>query len=369
MKSPRERVNRRGLLQSKVLNIVLLLAVVSLPFVILPASTFSAWGLWGPIVRQLASAILTTALVGLFFEMFTRIEVKEMFQSVTEESENRIISTLTGANDPDSRLFESLWGPFVRGESKLLIAEEELVGSIQKDVVARIADIVAAFELYSFLVNKVLRTLSCRELRIQIATLEKESFVDASLPNGNLIVIGAPGANPAADNILRQVYGITNASNGNVERFVFIVDRNREYLVSPFIVPTGNPDEIGIAQYASGGINRKSLIRRKFNDNDPFGKQHDAALILSANLPDPLDATRRVLLFGGHSRKGTVEAVRFAVTNRDWLERMMRDHAGKNTVSLLRIDWQGGAPETKLVDIFPVIAKSKRGSVQKGARK
>lgn len=318
---------RTKLVQYKVTIIALVVALVSL------AATFFAFlyedqlgkGL-SAAIQHLSLAVLVSMSVGLVYELFLRTAMIELTDErlgdkldefgvrMKEESRESLRVELEefakkylGVVKDDNPLFV-FWSTFVTEGADIIVAQDEKLG----DPIIRAADFLSMNELYSGLLRRFLPAYSFEEIGLRMCALGK-----GALTERHLIIIGAPGANPWASEVMSEMRGI-DPLKGKVESgYVFNV--KGQYLESPFIIPVKEDKQVGICDLEDGTpVRIQARAAHKI-----VGKvEPDCALIVHGRVRLGQRRYRKAMVFAGHSRSSTRAAVRFALENAQWAKKI-----------------------------------------------
>ena len=265
------------------------------------------------IFTSVATALLTSGVVGFVFEYLTRKEFTAVIESTITNEVQRLEDLLVNKKDQNSPLF-SFWQPFVSENTSIIIAQDE--SGVEPMV--RAADISAAFSIYKELEQKFVMPDDRGKLEIDYVSKHIKNM-DLCVFNQHLIIIGAPGANPLATCALNHLHGDLTVKKIQ-DGYVFAVDNARppKYLQSPYIVSCGE-NKPGIWEIQGGKVVKHF---DRYSSPHPDGISHDSCLIKYGMLTCDNGQKVYVLLIAGHSRFSCMDGVNFILNNEEWAERI-----------------------------------------------
>lgn len=271
------------------------------------------------VFTSVATALLTSGVVGFVFEYLTRKEFTAVIESTIANEVRRLDYLLLGGKEQKSPLF-SFWRPFVSESTSIMIAQDES----GVEPIVRVADISAAFSVYKELEQKFVMPEDHGKLEIDYVSKYTDEK-DLCTYNRHLIIIGAPGANPLAVCCLNQLHGNTTGKkirNG----YIFAVnnEQQQKYLQNPYIIPCGryNP---GIWEMKDGEPGKRF---ERFSSSHSDGIGHDSCLIEYGMLTCDNGQKIYILLIAGHSRFSCMDGINFILNNEEWAEQISKYKGG-----------------------------------------
>ena len=316
----------KQLLKNKFLILVLVSSVLSFLGLYIAETFFTIVPHISEIIRGFAMALLTSGVVGFVFEYLTRKEFSEVIQLTVHNEIQSLEYKIAGKTDENKKMF-SFWRSFVGEGTTILIAQDE--SGIEPMV--RVADISAAFHLYTMLIK--LFSLPDEIANIEIDYVSK-SDTDKHLCSfrRHIVIVGAPGGNPLATVALNEFHGISPDVKQIQNGYVFSIDIStpQHYLESPFLVSKGE-DLPSILEIKKGEIINR-YERKPPQHLDGIGR--DSCLVEYGVTLCEQDRLQKVLLIAGHSRFSTLDGVNFVLANEDWANQVTKFN-GKPTATIL----------------------------------
>jgi hypothetical protein len=294
------------LLHNKFLILVLSLSLIAFLGLYLADTYFESTPKLSEILRSVAAALLTSFVVGFVFEYITRRELSDLISSSVHEQLKKFFSHAEG----EEHLY-SFWRSMLDAGLTIVVPEDE--SGIEP--IVRVSDISASLSLYGGLIDKY--GLPGRQENIGIEFISKNSpSPDIRSYKRNLVIVGAPGANPLASVALKYFYHLPARAKNVENGYVFAVDKSgsSKYLDSPFIIASGEeaPALLEI---------RNSKVKTRYDRIDPGhrdGTGRDACLLVSGRFVNAVGQTLNVLVIAGCSRFSTIDGIQFVMTNENW---------------------------------------------------
>lgn len=274
------------------------------------------------LLRGLAIAILTSGIVGFTFEFFTRISFSEMIKNIVSEEVERLEHRLLGKSVEESAL-TTFWRPFITEECVVVIAQDEQ----GTEPTVRSADLLTALTIQQKLFDFFTKNIRDDDFRVRIGTVSKYKKIEKdNLPfsHANLILVGAPGANPLSNYIMAFLKDLDQTTGKVKDGYVFGIEEEKkdEYLPSPFIVPVPS-DQAGLQDLVNGNV--KSVYQRYLSKQ--IGSiTEDSCLLFYGKiglLSEPISEEIHVLIIAGHSRYSTEYGAQFVLNNEDWAKSVL----------------------------------------------
>ena len=296
----------RRLLQNKFLILVLSLSLIAFIVLYLADTYLQSTPRLSELLRSIAAALLTSFLVGFVFEYITRRELSDLISNSVYEELKKFFSHAEG----EQHLY-SFWRSMIDDGLSIIIPQDES----GVEPIVRVSDISASLNLYGGLIDKY--GLPGKQENIDIEFIQKNNpSLDIKSFKHNLVIVGAPGANPLATAAFKYFYHLP-AKTKNVEKgYVFAVNNSgsSKYLESPFIIPCGaeNP---GLWEIRNG------KVTKRYDRVDPThrdGTSRDVCLLVSGRFVNAVGQTLNVLVIAGCSRFSTIDGIQFVMSNENW---------------------------------------------------
>lgn len=318
----------RSLLRNKFLILVLLLGLVSFLFLFLAEIYLSLSPRVSEILRSIAAALLTSGVVGFVFDYQTRKEFTALVASTLQiellNFEKRFLKKPEGMES-----LNSFWKSFMKDGMSIIIPEDET----GVEPLIRAADISAALILFKGLAYR----FGWQEYdpKINVEFIPKDKYYkDLDSFTGNLVILGAPGANPLSATALNFFYNIPPDVDEIRNGYVFSVDDShpQKYLENPYIV-TRQSENPAILEMRDGKVeNRFERYESKHLDGISF----DSCLLVHGGVPSSEGKSRQVLVIAGHSRFSGIDGIEFVLSNETWAEHL-KNFEGRISVTVLAI--------------------------------
>jgi hypothetical protein len=299
------------------------------------------------LLRGLAIAILTSGFVGFTFEYLTRISYAEMIKDIVANELEQLEDKLLGAPSQDNSL-NAFWRVFTSEPTTIIIAQDQSGG----ESTVRSSDMVTAYTVYQGLVNLFSKSIREGDFSVQLDVVDKFSNIRGNsfpFPDKNLIVIGAPGANPVANYLMAYSKGIDPEKGEISDGYVFGVNEHNvdKYLPSPFVIPVPHGEE-GIQDLTGGNAN--AIYKRRISKQVDAIDLDSCLLIYGKvnNLGEPITKENHYLIIAGHSRFSTQKGAEFVVANEEWAESVLQAKTDVETLINIRTVGIGGIPDIRL---------------------
>jgi hypothetical protein len=276
------------------------------------------------ILRSVAVALLTSYAVGFVFEYITRNELSDLISHSVRDELKRFLSREQGADH-----LYTFWRSMLDEGLSIIVPEDES----GVEPIVRVSDISASLSLYGGLIDKF--GLPGEQENVSIEFIPKNnSNPDLRSYKKNLVIVGAPGANPLATSFMRSLYRLAENAPRAQAGYIFTVDTSRpdKYLPSPFIASRGS-DLPALLEMRKG---KPAARYERIDPSHQDGVGRDACLLLAGTFVNHLGKTLNVLLIAGCSRFSTIDGIQFVLSNDQWAQSLPARHENA-TATVLEI--------------------------------
>jgi len=317
-----------SLLKNKFLILILLLGFSSFLILFLAETYLSLVPRVSEILRSIAAALLTSGIVGFVFDYQTRKEFAALV-SATVQTELLNFERRFLRKSEDKKSLHAFWQSFMKEGLSIIIPEDES----GVEPMTRVADISAAIVLNSVLIQEFTLVEGGSKVNIDFI-IKGKTYKDINSFSRNLVVIGAPGANPLSTTVMNRLYGLPFDVESILNGYVFAVDIShpQKYLENPYIIPRGD-NEAAILKIKDGKV-VKRFERDESKHKD--GITQDACLLVHGIVPKNDGQTLQVLVIAGHSRFSVMDGINFVLNNENWAE-VLAKFKGSATATVLEI--------------------------------
>ncbi|MCC6499689.1 MAG: hypothetical protein IT313_05415 [Anaerolineales bacterium] len=305
-----------SLLRNKFLILILLLGLISFLILFLAETYLALAPRVAEILRSVAAALLTSGVVGFVFDYQTRKEFAALLASTVQDEllnfERRFLKKPEGLET-----LHEFWQSFLKDGLSIIIPEDE--AGVEPTV--RAADISAAIILYTGVIQRFGWQKDYPKTNIEFVPKNKH-YTNLSSFERNLVIIGAPGANPLSRAALNIFYNLQPDATEILNGYVFSVDSSRpqKYLENLHIVPCGE-NKPSILEMQNGKvINQFERYESKHVD----GISTDSCLLVYGAISGREGRVVHVLVIAGHSRFSGIDGIEFVLSNEKWAEHLTK---------------------------------------------
>lgn len=320
------RIIYSSLLRHKFLISILTLGVLSFLILFLAETYLTVAPRVSDILQSVAAALLTSGVVGFVFDYQTRKEFAALLASTIQDEllnfERRFLNKPDGAE-----MLHSFWESMMKDGLAIMIPEDET--GVESTV--RTADISGAIILYKGLIQGFGWQVDDPKINIEFVPKNKR-YPDFRSFERNLVVIGAPGANPLSHTALDIFYRLQPDATEIRNGYVFSVDNSRpqKYLENLHIVSSGENNPAILEIKDGKVVNQFERYESKHVD----GISTDSCLLVYGGISSREGRVIQVLVIAGHSRFSVIDGIEFVLSSEKWASRLAK-LKGNTTATVL----------------------------------